>query len=181
MVHLDYVMEMLPEGSRNVEVKGLLDSALYLEDEPIPASQTALDQTGNRMGTLYPSGLLGEARGVWQQANVTHFGSECAAVYPMQLWKCMFGQYRMPLIKSHRGGRGAAAAARGRAGDRGGGLGHARRAVAAAGSGRRARFVDAHSRRARSAHTSTCAVPTVGTDKVVACHFIKLYFVLSRC
>lgn len=88
MVHLDYVSEMLGDVAGNVDVVGFLDSPLYL-DIPSPA------------GSTFPNyGFGKQTAGVYGFANVSHLGEECAVANADAQWKCMFGQYRMPFVKT---------------------------------------------------------------------------------
>lgn len=92
MVHLDYVPAMLqqagvPDPSASVAVVGFLDSPLWINMAPFPGSSFV--------------GFNATTKGVFKWANVSHLGTACEATYPGQeAWKCMFGQYRMPLLQT---------------------------------------------------------------------------------
>jgi hypothetical protein len=77
MFTLDAVAAMLPAGST---VKGLLDSPLWLDEQPLDASETSLqEQTVGVLGLVNASGRI---------------PADCAAAYPGdELWKCLYGQY----------------------------------------------------------------------------------------
>lgn len=86
MVHLDYVEEMLGEASKNVDIMGFLDSPLYIDVPPFAGS--------------FP-GFAFENQQVYRFANISHLGSGCEAQYDeMSRWKCIFGEYRMPFIRT---------------------------------------------------------------------------------
>ena len=93
MVHLDYIGKMLPldDASRRlVEVRGYLDSAMWLDQPPLRADPSA----------PWFHSLADSTRAVSLFANVTHLGSECAAQHADATWKCLFGEYRMPLVRT---------------------------------------------------------------------------------
>lgn len=85
MVHLDYVPEMLGSAASNVNVVGFLDSPAWVDVEPFSAS--------------FP-GFQYITQHVHSYANVEHLGSECVEAYPTEQWKCMYGQYRLPTLKT---------------------------------------------------------------------------------
>eukprot|EP00440_Ansanella_granifera_P054762 gb/GFBE01059367.1/.p1 GENE.gb/GFBE01059367.1/~~gb/GFBE01059367.1/.p1 ORF type:complete len:400 (+),score=85.60 gb/GFBE01059367.1/:1-1200(+) len=88
MVHLDFVPSMLGDAANNVEVFGFLDSPLYVDMPPYGG-----------LGTNFP-GLAAVTEKVHSFANVAHLGEECAAAYQDAPWKCMFGEYRMPYVRT---------------------------------------------------------------------------------
>jgi hypothetical protein len=79
---LDYVAGMSPPG---VTVRGLLDSALWVDLQPVASSATSL-QT--------------QTQGAFAILNATaRLGTACAAAYPgAEGWKCLYGQYRLPFV-----------------------------------------------------------------------------------
>lgn len=86
MTHLDAVSETLTgHGAR--KVVGFLDSPYYVDDAPYP-----------------PSGFVGFAQEM--KAAYEHFdtsgvcSSECLQVFADAPWKCTFGEYRMPFLKT---------------------------------------------------------------------------------
>lgn len=83
MVHLDYVSEMLGSAASHVDVVGFLDSPAWIDIEPISES--------------FP-GFPYIVQHVHSYANVEHLGSACTEAYPNDLWKCMYGQYRLPTL-----------------------------------------------------------------------------------
>jgi len=85
MVHLDYVSEMLGSAAEHVKVVGFLDSPAWID---LPAYDSN-----------FP-GFASIANSVQSFANVQHLGKECVAKYPGESlkWKCMFGEYRLPMI-----------------------------------------------------------------------------------
>jgi len=94
MVHLDYVRGMLPlprEARRRVEVRGLIDSAMWLDDPPLrPWASTRKSFFG----------LANATANVASFANVTHLGEECAEEHADELWRCLFGAYRLLSVRT---------------------------------------------------------------------------------
>jgi hypothetical protein len=86
MVHLDNVVAMLAQ--EGIEARGMLDSGLWIDFEPV---------TNIGMGGT----LLDQAEFVYGFANTSSvIPADCAAAYAGQEYKCLFGQYRMPFVKS---------------------------------------------------------------------------------
>jgi hypothetical protein len=86
MVHLDNVVAMLAQ--EGIEARGMLDSGLWIDVQPV---------TNTGMGGT----LLDQAEYVYGFANTSSvIPADCAAAYPGQEYKCLFGQYRMPFVKS---------------------------------------------------------------------------------
>jgi len=82
MVLLDEVAEKLPLA----KVVGFLDSNYYID---VPSYSP--DFAGFQM----------QHKDVLQNFNASSVVSDiCAAAYPGELWKCLFGQFRMPHIKT---------------------------------------------------------------------------------
>lgn len=82
MVLLDEVAETLPE----VKVLGYLDSNYYID---VPSYSADF------------SGFQPQHQGVLQNFNAySVVSSACAAANDGELWKCLFGQFRMPHIKT---------------------------------------------------------------------------------
>ncbi len=81
MANLDAVAAALP----GIEVRGLLDSGLWVDASPADPSTTEslLAQTA-QVASFVNAGALVPA--------------ECAAAYPGEEYKCLFGQYRMPFV-----------------------------------------------------------------------------------
>jgi hypothetical protein len=80
---LDYVAAMLPRG---VELRGFLDSPLWVDVEPASPS-------------IIP--LQNETQAVASFMNVTaRLGGTCLEAYPLpdEQWKCLFPQYRIPYV-----------------------------------------------------------------------------------
>lgn len=86
MVLLDSVAHMMqPSG---IEVRGMLDSAFWIDVQP--NSDSALGGS-----------LLEQAQLVYGFANTSGvISAECAAAYPQAPWKCLFGQFRLPLVQT---------------------------------------------------------------------------------
>lgn len=86
MTHLDNVAAYL--GNFGIEVRGLLDSMLWVDVQPV---------TDTGMGGT----LLNQAAYVYGFANVSSvIPQDCALAYPGEEYKCLFGQYRMPFVKT---------------------------------------------------------------------------------
>jgi hypothetical protein len=82
MVLLDEMAEKLPE----VKVVGYLDSNYYVDVQSYSPD--------------FP-GFQPQHKGVLQNFNASSVISDaCAAAYDGELWKCLFGQFRMPHIKT---------------------------------------------------------------------------------
>ena len=83
MVNLDRVAAAMP----NVEVRGLLDSGLWIDAAPSDPSTTKslLEETQLVYGFANPGAVISEA---------------CAAAYAGEEYKCMFGQYRLPFVRT---------------------------------------------------------------------------------
>ena len=86
MVHLDNIVALMaPQG---ISVRGLLDSGLWVDFTPM--------SNGGMGGTL-----LNQAVDVYGFANTSSvIPADCAAAYPGEEYRCLFGQYRMPFVKS---------------------------------------------------------------------------------
>ena len=84
MFTLDYVAAMLPLGA---SVKGLLDSPLWLDLEPLDTFEVSLqDQTAGVFALVNPGARIPPA---------------CAAAYPgAEGWKCLYGQFRLPFMQT---------------------------------------------------------------------------------
>lgn len=81
-VHLEYVPQMLGEASKSVKVLGFLDSGLWVDYPPYRDTIS----------------LMNETRLVHGFANAEHLG-KCGRTYSGdEAWKCLFGEYRLPLI-----------------------------------------------------------------------------------
>jgi len=82
MFTLDYVQAMVPSG---VEVRGLLDSPLWIDVPPLHPN-------------IMP--LQNETQAVFALVNATgRLGEACAKEYPGdEGWKCLYGQYRMQYL-----------------------------------------------------------------------------------
>ncbi len=86
MAALDFVSGYI--GTGHVTVYGLLDSPLWIDQPPYK---------GN---TRFPGFNVTTAL-VLDMVNATgHIPADCAALYPHALWKCLFGQYRIPLLRT---------------------------------------------------------------------------------
>jgi hypothetical protein len=86
MVHLDYVPEMLGEATDHVEVVGFLDSPLWLDIEPLNATEFG--------------GFANQTATVHSVVNARNLDDDCVAAYPEDQWKCMLGEYRMPFVET---------------------------------------------------------------------------------
>jgi hypothetical protein len=85
MFNLDYVQAYLPAGAT---VRGLLDSALWLDLTPPDTAEVTLQA---------------QAQGVFTLVNPTaRIPATCAAAYPgSEGWKCLMGVYRLPFMTSN--------------------------------------------------------------------------------
>jgi len=90
MVHLDYVHSFLPT-STPVNVYGLLDSPLWL-DLPIP--------TVLRDPERPYFGLWNQTQAVMNVAQPKHLDSACVSAHSTEQWRCLFGEYRIPFVKT---------------------------------------------------------------------------------
>ena len=99
MIHLDYVYEMLNNndihinnGNMNfnndkIDIIGFLDSPLWIDIPPFSTSKFI--------------GFNETTAGIYSYGNVTHLDEDCVNKYSVtEGWKCMFGEYRMPFIKT---------------------------------------------------------------------------------
>ena len=87
MVHLDNVA--LWFESYGISVRGMLDSGLWVDFNP-------LEDYANMGGTL-----TNQAKMIYDFANVSSvIPADCAAAYSATPWLCLFGQYRMPFLKT---------------------------------------------------------------------------------
>lgn len=87
MVHLDYVGEMLGHPASQVDVIGFLDSNYWVDVDLYPGSKFV--------------GFPSIAKDVHSFANVRHLGSTCIDAYAEEeQWRCMFGEYRMPHVRT---------------------------------------------------------------------------------
>lgn len=92
MINLDYVMGILESGTTgnsNINLVGVLDSAMMVDIEPyVP---TVVDLAYNT--ALYYNMTGSEYRVA---------GSKCGEIYSAveDRWKCLFGQYKLPTIET---------------------------------------------------------------------------------
>jgi len=86
MIHLDYVQQMLgTAAAANVDIVGFLDSPAYIDMAPLDSSF---------------QGFPYQTQQIYSYANVEHLGDDCQTMYPDDEWKCMYGQYRLPTLKT---------------------------------------------------------------------------------
>jgi len=85
MMSADYVQSMLPPGSP--PVLAFFDSPLWVDVQPNEANIVPLE---NQTAAIY--GLI----------NATsRIPADCAAAYPGdEAWKCLYGQYRLPFVRT---------------------------------------------------------------------------------
>ena len=84
MFNLDYVAPILElEGALDVEVRGLLDSPLWMNVDPISTDIIS---------------LAVQTQAIYGVINSTRLGSTCTALYPAEAdqWQCLFGQVASP-------------------------------------------------------------------------------------
>ena len=90
MMNLDYIQPTLASmgiTQQQVTVSGLLDSPLWIDVDPLQPHVVS---------------LANETQAVFSFVNATaRMGPGCATLYPgAEGWKCLFGQYRMPLLQT---------------------------------------------------------------------------------
>ena len=92
MFNLDYVQVMLATaGAPQVELRGLLDSPLWIDVAPLASAPLSLQcQSQSAVGYLNATSRLGES---------------CLAAYssPQEHWRCLFGEYRMQFLRTPYG------------------------------------------------------------------------------
>jgi len=86
MVHLDYVGEMLGDAASQVDVVGFLDSNYWVDVELYNGSSFV--------------GFPHITKSVYSFANIQHLGLTCIGAYPEEQWRCIFGEYRMPHVRT---------------------------------------------------------------------------------
>lgn len=83
LVSLDYVANNLVDKA---DVVGLLDSALWVPVPPVHSDFVSFET---------------QTRGVLEKSNASGFINDaCKEAYPDDLWKCLFGAYRLPFINT---------------------------------------------------------------------------------
>lgn len=82
MVWLDRVAEMYPK----VSVRGFLDSNFYIDVPSLSKSFSGFQKQHTAVLDNF------DARNVLSE--------DCRAAYPREQWKCLFGQFRMPFVKT---------------------------------------------------------------------------------
>lgn len=83
MFNLDYLGSMVPLG---VQVRGFLDSPLWVEMQPLPPDVLPLEN---------------QTMAVFDLVNATaRLGQNCPVSYPEDLWKCMWTQFRAPFVRT---------------------------------------------------------------------------------
>lgn len=89
MVHIDYLPEMIGPAAANLEIKGFLDSPCWIDMPTFaPDKNTPLQDI---------------TKAVLENTNVDHLGEGpegCKEKHPDDLWKCMFGEYRLQTLKT---------------------------------------------------------------------------------
>lgn len=88
MVNLDYLpTEIIPDNIQLKSIFGILDSGLYINIQPYTPSYTSLGK---------------QTESVYSYMNCTQrvSNSKCGDYYTSNddKWKCLFGQYKMPLL-----------------------------------------------------------------------------------
>ena len=83
MMNLDNIQAMAPAGST---VKGLLDSGLWVDVEPIDTTQVSLQEQTQMISTFIEPGAV--------------VPTTCAMAYAGEEWKCLFGAYRLPFVET---------------------------------------------------------------------------------
>lgn len=87
MAHLDLVASALGSfGATDCNIKGLLDSGLWLDVEPLDSAVMPLMEQSQLAYNLFdPSALVPSA---------------CASANAGEEWKCIYGQFRMPYVQT---------------------------------------------------------------------------------
>jgi hypothetical protein len=84
MNNVDFIRNLLPTGTTVIGVH--LDSPYYIDIDPYTNDYV---------------GFVKETQEIYRRYNVDNIiPSACAAMYPIDRWKCIFGQYRMPFLKT---------------------------------------------------------------------------------
>ena len=83
MANLDYVATLLPTG---VQLRGFFDSALWITLAPFEAGTLPLQNQTEGALILYNASA--------------RLGPSCASLYTGEEWKCLFGQYRFPTLRT---------------------------------------------------------------------------------
>ena len=83
MINLDYIQALAPPGST---VRGLIDSGLWVDVEPIDTSQVSLQDQTQMISTFIEPGSV--------------IPATCAMEYVGEEWKCLFGVYRLPFVET---------------------------------------------------------------------------------
>ena len=80
---------------RCAQVRGYIDSVLWIDTEPLGHHLASGDE---HVGFY---GFANVTKGVASFANVTHLGAECFARWGgAEQWRCLFGEYRLPLVRT---------------------------------------------------------------------------------
>jgi O-palmitoleoyl-L-serine hydrolase len=84
---LNYVRGLIPAPSNVARYGGLLDSAFWVDLAPLDPSATP-----------FPA----QARAVYTAFNVSAgiLSAACTAAYPSAPWKCLVGEYAVPMLQS---------------------------------------------------------------------------------
>ena len=94
MVLLDSVAARLQELVDGVEVVGFLDSPYYSVSTPLDTPDGTFE--GFRQQTIDVFHNFVELS---EHAEAI-LGKECSAAYPGEAWKCLFGEFRLPFVKT---------------------------------------------------------------------------------
>ena len=87
MFTVDYVQPMLPPGSP--PVLAFFDSPMWVDVEPVTGAD------GSIISLEY------QTQQIYALVNATaRLGDACAAAYPGEGWKCLYGQYRLPFVET---------------------------------------------------------------------------------
>ena len=92
MSNLDYIAPQLEAlGAKGVKVMGFPDSAYWIDHMP--------DRQASPPDTF--AGFNVTTKQIYALANISgRAPADCQAAYPGEEWKCAFGQYRFPFIKT---------------------------------------------------------------------------------
>eukprot|EP00747_Dinoflagellata_sp_TGD_P192966 gnl/TRDRNA2_/TRDRNA2_58551_c1_seq1.p1 gnl/TRDRNA2_/TRDRNA2_58551_c1~~gnl/TRDRNA2_/TRDRNA2_58551_c1_seq1.p1 ORF type:complete len:256 (-),score=33.05 gnl/TRDRNA2_/TRDRNA2_58551_c1_seq1:79-822(-) len=88
MATLDFVGEMLADmGAGEVQLRGMLDAPLWVEEEPYDLQVVALAE---------------QTRRLWQLANASgRVPADCRLSFSgNEEWRCLFGENRLPLLRT---------------------------------------------------------------------------------
>ncbi len=102
MVQLDYVPGMLGDASANVDVVGVLDSPLWIDEGQCSECVAHSGDPTARETRLGSVALPGRVERAYENFKPTHLGTECAQRFFLssEKYKCFIGEYRLQYLQS---------------------------------------------------------------------------------